>query len=141
MRSIVVGTDGSPSAEAAVRWAIDVAKRRDASVCVVTVFAHADSFSERLVSTARRERVDVRQAAENVVARAADKFEQAGIEVQTEAREGDPAEVIIEVAEQRDADRIIIGARGTTGLQRFLLGSVPSKVVHHAPCSVLVIRD
>ena len=55
-------------------------------------------------------------------------------------REGDPADAILDVAEERDADLIVVGNKGMTGAKRFLLGSVPNKVSHHAPCSVLIIR-
>ena len=55
-------------------------------------------------------------------------------------REGDPADAILDVAEERGADLIVVGNKGMTGAKRFLLGSVPNKVSHHAPCSVLIIR-
>ena len=63
-----------------------------------------------------------------------------GVEVETYARQGDPADAILDVAEERDADLIVVGNKGMTGAKRFLLGSVPNKVSHHAPCSVLIIR-
>ncbi len=64
----------------------------------------------------------------------------AGVEVEIHAREGDPADAILDVAEERNADLIVVGNKGMTGAKRFLLGSVPNKVSHHAPCSVLIIR-
>ena len=64
----------------------------------------------------------------------------AGVEVETFAREGDPADAILDVAEERNADLIVVGNKGMTGAKRFLLGSVPNKVSHHAPCCVLIIR-
>ena len=54
--------------------------------------------------------------------------------------EGDPADAILDVAEQVNADLIVVGNKGMTGAKRFLLGSVPNKVSHHAPCSVIIIR-
>ena len=51
-----------------------------------------------------------------------------------------PADAILDVAEERKADLIIVGNKGMTGAKRFLLGSVPNKVSHHAPCSVMIIR-
>ena len=63
-----------------------------------------------------------------------------GVEVETHAREGDPADAILDVAEEQEADLIVVGNKGMTGAKRFLLGSVPNKVSHHAPCSVLVTR-
>ena len=64
----------------------------------------------------------------------------AGVAVETYARQGDPADAILDVAEERGADLIVVGNKGMTGAKRFLLGSVPNKVSHHAPCSVLIIR-
>ena len=61
-------------------------------------------------------------------------------EVQTHAREGDPADAILDVAEEVKADLIVVGNKGMTGARRFLLGSVPNKVSHHAPCSVIIVR-
>jgi nucleotide-binding universal stress UspA family protein len=61
-------------------------------------------------------------------------------EVETHARQGDAADAILDVAEEQGADLIVIGNKGMTGAKRFLLGSVPNKVSHHAPCSVLIVR-
>jgi len=63
-----------------------------------------------------------------------------GLEAQTHAMEGDPADAILDVAEEIKADLIIVGNKGMTGARRFLLGSVPNKVSHHAPCSVMIIQ-
>ena len=65
---------------------------------------------------------------------------EAGVDVETHAREGDPADAILDVAEEENADLIVVGNKGMTGAKRFLLGSVPNKVSHHAPCSVMIIR-
>ena len=61
-------------------------------------------------------------------------------DVETFARQGDAADAILDVAEEQRADLIVVGNRGMTGAKRFLLGSVPNKVSHHAPCSVLIVR-
>ena len=63
-----------------------------------------------------------------------------GVEVDLCPRQGDPADAILDVAEERNAGLIVVGNKGMTGAKRFLLGSVPNKVSHHAPCSVLIIR-
>jgi nucleotide-binding universal stress UspA family protein len=55
-------------------------------------------------------------------------------------REGDPADAIIDAAEEEGADLIVVGNRGMQGAKRFLLGSVPNRVAHHAPCSVLIVH-
>ena len=64
----------------------------------------------------------------------------AGVTIEQHARQGDPADAILDVAEETKADLIVVGNKGMTGARRFLLGSVPNKVSHHAPCSVLIIR-
>jgi nucleotide-binding universal stress UspA family protein len=76
-----------------------------------------------------------------MLARPARDVADAGIHVETTAREGDSATVIMAPAEERDADLVVAGELGQTALQRFLLGSVAGKLVHHAPHSVLIVRD
>lgn len=71
---------------------------------------------------------------------AAKMAEKAGVEVRTVAREGEPADAILDVAEEEEIELIVVGHKGMTGTKRFLLGSVPNKVSHHAPCSVLIVR-
>jgi nucleotide-binding universal stress UspA family protein len=141
VRSIVVGTDGSPSADAAVRRAAEVAKGVGTRVHLVTAYPDVATFRETIVSSAKADRIDLRNVAESVLARESRALTDQGIDVATHAREGDPAEVIIDVAQEHGADLIIVGARGLSGLQRFLLGSVSSKLSHHAPTSVMVVRD
>jgi nucleotide-binding universal stress UspA family protein len=141
VRSIVVGTDGSPSADVAVRRAAEIAKGSGTRVHLVTAFPDVPTYRETIASSAKAEPIDLREVAQSVLARESRALEDEGIEVMTHAREGDPAEVIIDVAQEEGADLIVVGARGLSGLQRFLLGSVSSKLSHHAPTSVMVVRD
>jgi len=60
--------------------------------------------------------------------------------VHKHARTGDAADAIIDVAEEVGADLIMVGNKGMTGAKRFLLGSVPNKISHHATCSVLIVH-
>jgi nucleotide-binding universal stress UspA family protein len=136
---VVVGTDGSKTAAKAVAEAGDLAKAEGASVHVVTAF-RAPFELEVVTGGATQEHVDMRRTAETVAARAADQLRAQGIVVDFEAREGDPAEVLIAVATEDEADLIVVGNKGMTGIGRFLLGSVPNKITHHAPCSVMVVR-
>ena len=141
---IVVGTDGSDTASEAVRQAIEVAKPLGASLEIVSAFEPVprDRLREEAseipgdIAYAVGPREDVNQVLES----AAGPARELGIEVTTHAREGDPADAILDVAEERGADLIVVGNKGMTGAKRFLLGSVPNKVSHHAPCSVLIIR-
>lgn len=141
MQSIIVGTDGSPSAVVAVRRAIEVAKGSGAVVHLVTAFPDVPSYRERIGSSAKRDPINLREVAESVLARAAGELTSQGVDVETSAREGDAANVILDVAQEQNADLIVVGARGLTGFERFLLGSVSSKLSHHAPCSVMIVRE
>ena len=84
--------------------------------------------------------VNPREDVEATLETAASAIRAAGIEVEVFARQGDPADAILDVAEERGSDLIVVGNKGMTGAKRFLLGSVPNKISHHAPCSVLIIR-
>ena len=99
------------------------------------------SALERIGMTARQEPVDLRGVAADLLARDERRFVEAGFTVEKYAREGDPAHTIIDVAGENDADLIVIGAHGNTGLRRFMLGSVAGKLAHHAPRSLLIVRE
>ena len=143
-RSIVVGTDGSDTAGKAVQQAIDLAKSVGAGIYLVSAYEPVPQA--RLREEARQTPEDLqwmispREDVDATLADAADLVREAGVDVETFAREGDPADAILDVAEERDADLIVVGNKGMTGARRFLLGSVPNKVSHHAPCSVLIVR-
>jgi nucleotide-binding universal stress UspA family protein len=142
---IVVGTDGSETAAEAVRQASELARISGSRLDVVSAYEPVPR--QRLRDESREapgdvqyeftEREDVNLTLDNAAAGA----KKTGVEeVQTHAREGDPADAIIDVAEEVNADLIVVGNKGMTGARRFLLGSVPNKVSHHAPCSVVIIR-
>ena len=142
--SIVVGTDGSETAKEAVRQATELAKALSASLSVVSAY---EPVPEGRLRLERQEvppdvewSINPREDVESTLAEAAEAIEGVGVQVETFAREGDPADAILDVAEETNADLIVVGNKGMTGAKRFLLGSVPNKVSHHAPCSVLIIR-
>jgi nucleotide-binding universal stress UspA family protein len=142
--SIVVGTDGSATATAAVRQAVEMAKSVGAKLELVSAYAPVPK--QRLREERRdapeevRWAIDPRREAESLLEDAADLAREVGVKVNAHARQGDPSTAILDIAEQQRADLIIVGNKGMTGAKRFLLGSVPDKVSHHAPCSVLIIR-
>ena len=140
MDAIVVGTDGSAGAEAAVQKVIELARGSGATVHLVCAYP-GKSALERIGMTARQEPVDLRGVAADLLARDERRLDEAGIEVEKYVREGDPAHTILDVADEKDADLIAIGAHGNTGLRRFMLGSVASKLAHHAPTSLLIVRE
>jgi nucleotide-binding universal stress UspA family protein len=143
--SIVVGTDGSQTAQTALRQAIDLARLLSAKLLIVS--AYEPVSDQRL----RGEQLEVPKDLEWIVNPRDDvlallddaKREAAGAgvaEVETFACQGDAADALLDVAEERAAGLIVVGNKGMTGAKRFLLGSVPNKVSHHAPCSVLIVR-
>ncbi|MFL5831872.1 MAG: universal stress protein [Solirubrobacteraceae bacterium] len=143
--SIVVGTDGSDTAKTAVRYAIDLARELGARLLIVSAY---EAVAEQRL---RGERLEIPEDLQWMVNPRGDvlamldeaKTDAAtgGIEqVETFARQGDAADAILDVAEEHRSDLIVVGNRGMTGAKRFLLGSVPNKVSHHAPCSVLIVR-
>jgi nucleotide-binding universal stress UspA family protein len=135
-RSIVVGTDGSETADEAVRQAAELAALLGARAHVVCVHETAGDEEADGDGWAR----GTPEAVEATLARSAAVFAAAGVEVDLYPQRGDPADSILDVAEERNADLIIVGNRGRTGAKRFLLGSVPNRISHHAPCAVLIIR-
>ena len=143
-QSIVVGTDGSQTAGEAVREAIELAKAVGASIELVS--AYEPVSNQRLREESRQAPEDLqwsinpREDVDATLREAAERAEEAGVGVNVYAREGDPADAILDVAEERGADLIVVGNKGMTGAKRFLLGSVPNRVSHHAPCSVMIIR-
>ena len=143
--SILVGTDGSETATTAVRYAIDITRELGARLLIVS--AYEPVSDERLRKEAIEVPADLQWMVnphEDVLAllkRARSEAEGIGVKaVETFARQGDAADAILDVAEEQRSDLIVVGNRGMTGAKRFLLGSVPNKVSHHAPCSVLIVR-
>ena len=141
---IVVGTDGSDTAAEAVRQAVELAKLSGARLDVVS--AYEPVSKRRVEKEALDAPADVqyeigpREDVNLVLDAAAATVRNEGIEVQTHPVEGDPAEAILDVAEKTDADLIVVGNKGMTGARRFLLGSVPNNISHHAPCNVLIVQ-
>ena len=141
---IVVGTDGSDTATEAVRQAIDLAKLAGAELSIVSAYAPIPKrrVEEEKENAPRDVQYEIgpREDVNLVLDSAAATARKEGIEVQTHPVEGDPAEAILNVAEETGADLIVVGNKGMTGARRFLLGSVPNNVSHHAPCSVIIVR-
>jgi nucleotide-binding universal stress UspA family protein len=142
-QSIVVGTDGSPTAERAVGQAAKLASALGARVHVVSAYrppgathvrGREDAPEMRAVKPAPDDEVNT------ILAHAEAVFRSEGVEAECHARRGDPADVLLTAAEDHDADLIVVGNRGMSGAKRFLLGSVPDKISHHASCSVMILH-
>jgi nucleotide-binding universal stress UspA family protein len=136
-RTIVVGTDGSGTAAAAVRRAAALAKATDAELLVVSAY----SKPQDAPATFR----DAGQSAPGIeVAKGllADVQKRYGddVRLRTVAREGAPADALLDTAEEEKADVVVVGNKGMSGAKRYVLGSVPNTVSHHAPCHVLIVH-
>jgi len=142
--SIVVGTDGSETAGEAVRQATELAKNTGSNIYLVSAYEPVPSARMREEQTEVPKdlewMVNPREDVDATLRAASDQIKADGVDVEIFAREGDPADAILDVAEERKSGLIVVGNKGMTGAKRFLLGSVPNKVSHHAPCSVLIIR-
>jgi len=146
-KTIVVGTDGSETAGVALHHAVELAKACNATLHIVNVYkpmSTGNLASSAMAGGPTFDLAAVNSGLENestvICSRAASQAEAANVKHETHAIPGDPADVLIELAEQVDADVIVIGNRGMTGVRRFVLGSVPNKISHHAPCSLLIVN-
>jgi nucleotide-binding universal stress UspA family protein len=120
-QKILVGTDGSKTAAKAVDRAVDVAKAANARLTIFTAAPKGKG--------------------DKVVAAESQRHKDSGVTIDTRVADGEPVGALIDTARAGGYDLIVMGNRGMTGVTRFLrLGSVPSKVSHHLPCSLLIVK-
>ena len=135
-KNILVATDGSKYSDAAVDEAINYAKSYEGTLKILSAVdvtkkfqVKAPEFLEELIDNAKKNLDDIKN-----------KAQQAGVNAETFVREGEPYKVIADLATELNADIIVMGSHGRTGLKRLLMGSVSEKVIGYAPCPVLVVR-
>ncbi|HET9851860.1 MAG TPA: universal stress protein [Candidatus Limnocylindrales bacterium] len=134
--TVAVGTDGSATAAEAVAQAAEIARRFGARLVLLSAFNDSDTSSAE-------EDIELQWAANtsarvrSILERLEAELGQSGIDCEVRADEGDPAEVLVRLAEVCSADLLVIGNKG---MKRRLLGSVPNTVTHKADCSVLVVK-
>jgi len=126
-RHIMLATDGSRSADAAAVSAASLAKLGDMPVTVVSV--NKPAFAQ-----ARREET------ERTVQRVVDHMRDEKVDVEGQVLDGQPSELIVDLARQKNADLIVTGSHGRTGLERVLLGSTTERILNETPCIVLVVK-
>ena len=132
--TVAVGTDGSETAREAVKQAAEFARRFDAKLVLLSAFKDgppppdADEAQWAYSPAAQVQEILSRTEAE---------MNDSGIECTTAIDEGDPAEVLVRLADDCGADVLVIGNKG---MQRRVLGSVPKSVAHNADCSVFVVK-
>jgi nucleotide-binding universal stress UspA family protein len=129
-QSIVIATDGSDTAKKAVQEGAEVAAKVGAQVHVLTAQPGKGGQDSPEGQVAQPDAV---------LEEACNAVRSSGAQAQGHTRTGDPADAILSFAEEVGADLIVVGNKGLTGARRFLLGSVPDKISHHAPCSVWIV--
>ena len=152
--TVAVGTDGSATANEAVSEAAEIARRFGAKLVLLSAFQESRPAGERVASdveglltgrstAGQGEDIEVQWASSSsarvrtILERSEAELREAGIECETRAAVGDPAEVLVQLAAECGADVLVIGNKG---MHRRVLGSVPNTVAHKAPCSVLVVK-
>ncbi|MGH9296758.1 MAG: universal stress protein, partial [Acidimicrobiales bacterium] len=120
-KKILVGTDGSPTASRAVDRAVEVAQASGAEMTIMAV--------------------GPRDEAERVVASEASRHASSGISIDSSTASGEASRALVDRAKAGGYDMLVVGNRGMTGIARFMrLGSVPNRVTHHLPCTLLIVK-
>ena len=138
MKKILIAHDGSKSSEKALKKAFEIAEKFGSSVTVISVVP--ELYLTELMEV---DRIRILETLTDEAKKTMDriKTKTAGFKpVRTIIRQGDPAEEVLETAKKIKADLIVTGSHGRHGAQRFLLGSVSSKIVDHALCAVLIVK-
>ncbi len=134
--TVAVGSDGSARANRAVASAAEIARRFGAKLVLLSAFddlVHPDDERDIELQWATNSSAAVRSHLEQIAAR----LTQEGLECETLADQGEPADVLLRLATECGADLLVIGNKG---MERRLLGSVPNAVTHKADCSVLLVK-
>ena len=141
IQTIAVGTDGSETADKAVEFALGLAEKFGAKLVVASSYR---PVSEDKIRKEQRDApediqwsINPTEAVDSALKAVEQRARARGLDTTSEAREGDPADVLCEIAEQHGADLLVVGNRG---MQRRVLGSVPNSVSHKAPCSVVIVK-
>jgi nucleotide-binding universal stress UspA family protein len=136
MKRVVVGTDGSVKAHAALQWAIDYARTHDGIVCVVNVweFPYISSEAATMASPSR----DVfEESAHAIVDEALAQVDTHGVTIERVIREGQPARALLD--EAKKGDILVVGSRGHGGFAGLLLGSVATQCARHPEVPTVIV--
>jgi nucleotide-binding universal stress UspA family protein len=145
MSGIVVGVDGSDHSHSALIWAMRQAAQQHVPLTVLAVRPDPARPATGIYWGLRAYPEDshnpdvARKAIEQIVEQARNEIGETAPQVTVIVVTGDPAEELITAS--RDADLVVVGSRGSGGFASLLMGSVSSKVTHHAACPVVVIRE
>jgi nucleotide-binding universal stress UspA family protein len=140
---ILVGVDGSPFAEKALKHAVDLAKTYHAKLMIVHVVLrrfYAVSPSEAGILATTVYVKEIEEEGREIISKAESYAKAEGVDYECRLIQGVPAEEIVKVAQTDKVDLIVLGSRGLTEVRGFLLGSVSDKVSHHAKCPTLIVK-
>lgn len=137
---ILLAIDGSEHSMKAADYAINLAKTDNAEVEIIHVRDSVEGYPSRVVYDAAALEKALAEDAEEVMVRAAAKFQETGVKHTKKIITGDAADVICREAEEKGIKIIVMGSRGLNTVTRFVLGSVSSKVLTYAHCPVLIVR-
>jgi nucleotide-binding universal stress UspA family protein len=145
--NILIATDGSEYADHALDFMLRFPFPPDSKMTVLTVVgdipmlpAELDALNEAQIDSLEQANKRLREEAEELVDRESRRLREDGWSGETMVRSGKPVDQILRVAEEIDADLIVLGSHGTRMAKRFLLGSVSDRVLEYAPCSVLIVK-
>lgn len=140
MKRVVIASDGSVGAEEAAWLLSHLPHHQRLELSVLTVLQIPTVYS-RASPSSLSESVDrEREAANQAYRRIEEMFDGANVTLRHVIREGHRGKTIVDVAEEQQADLVVLGARGQSAVRRLLLGSISDFVATHAHCSVLVVR-
>ena len=135
--TVAVGTDGSSTAADAVKAAAEIARRFDAKVLLLSAFRESGEAPSDPSGEEEQWAFNPVARLREILARQEDELRRQGLDCSTLFEEGDPADVLVRLADISGADLLVIGNKG---MRRRVLGSVPNTVAHRAPCAVLVVK-
>ena len=136
--TVAVGTDGSATAEEAVKQAAELARRFEAKLVLLSAFTDSRGSPAGRGKDVELQWAESSQArVRTILGRSEETLREAGIECETRSDEGDPADVLVRLASECGADLLVIGNKG---MKRRVLGSVPNTVTHQADCTVMVVK-
>jgi len=135
-RNILLAYDGSMFSNKALQEAIRIAKSSGGSLLILSVVDITDEFESEAPGLTDKLTEKLLKLAQKALGKAV----AAKVKAKVEVHVGDAYEMIVDIAKKKKADIIVMGSHGRTGLTRLLMGSVTSRVIGHAPCSVLVVK-
>jgi nucleotide-binding universal stress UspA family protein len=137
-RKVLIGFDGSPAARKALQAALDLAQRYGAAVTALAV-VRPPEFAE-LEAEVNAALAEARGPLAEAFRWARAEARRAGVSLETRIQAGHPADTLVRVAREEGFDLIVLGRRGLTPVQRWMLGSVSERVLRYAHCPVMVVH-